>query len=330
MANGLSNVGAMATGTLTDEEYGKLPGLRGPTGSAYQIAGLDEYQTEQRGLSDGMAAAPDLAGATAGTLGDQQALQNYIQSIAMGHGETAADQMLRNAQGQQARSAQSLGVSMGGGMNPALAMRGIQGAQAQGMGDIAGRSALQKLQEQEQFAGMAQRGGAQLFEQQFKVNQQEFANNMAVTQAKSDIANRIFSSSRDQTGFNVSLDQNRQSFAQIQRLQQQQQAADMARSQSNMIRGIVRGGLTVAGGVVGGVAGAFAGGAGAVPGAMGGMAAGGALGNAFAADEQSKMDPALMTALSRPQSAPVMPPPQHVGGTDTTGGYALPRSRVGH
>ena len=308
MANGLSNVGAVATGTLTDEEYGKLPGLQGPQGGQYQIAGLGDYQNEQRGLSQGMANAPDLAGATAGVMGDQQALQNYIQSVAMGHGETAADQMLRNAQVQQARQSQSLGVSMGGGMNPALAMRGIQGAQAQGMGDIAGKSALQKLQEQQQYSHMAQAGNAQLYQQKYQQAQQTFQNEMAITQAKSDIANRIFDSNRYQTSFNMQLDQNRQAFSNIQRLQAQQQAADMARSQSNMIRGIVRGGLTVAGGVVGGIAGGVAGfGGGAVPGAMGGAALGTALGGVVAADEAAKTDPALLAALSKSPSSQSLP-----------------------
>lgn len=324
MADILTNVGGTLTGAMGEDEYGALPGLEGPNRGAYQIAGGQQYQDEMGAISGGLAGAPDLQGATAKVQGDQSALQAYLQSVAMGHGETAADRMFQNATAQNARQAQSAAVSAGG-MNPALAMRQIQGAQSAGMGDIAGKSAAQKLQQQEHFAGMAQQGNAQMFQQQFQQAQTDFQNKMMRSREQADIAGRIFQASRDQTSYNVAYDQNRQAFAQLQRLQAQQQAADLKRSQGNAIKGIARGGLTALGGVVGGVAGAFAGGGGAVPGALGGMAAGGALGNAVLADEQAKMDPALLAAMSKQ-------PAQYSGPTSREGmaqmgedqGYLMP------
>ncbi len=302
--------------------YSGLPTINGPSANNYQINGLTPYLQQLNGLSGqagqsgqqasqnmgGVAGqytnlqgqvpgAPDLQGATSGTMGQEGQLQNYLQSIAMGQGQTAADVMLQQGQQTAARNMQSAAVSQGGGMNPALAMRQLYGAQAANAGNIAGQAAQQKLQEQQQYTGMAEQGANQLYGQQFQNQQQGFQNNMAnvaqqqaliqsrqtalqqqfadqmsTTQAQNDIANNYFSANNQQTQYNVDLQNAQTAYQTMQYQNQLGQRQAQAQASAGLLHGILSGVGTAGGAVLGGLAG------GPMGAVAGGMAGGALLG----------------------------------------------------
>lgn len=291
---GLQDLGANLTGTLTDEQNKSLPQLVGPNASNYQIPGMQQYTDTLTGIGNGLAAnqTPNFTDQNAGQMGNQTALQAYMQNVAMGRAPSAADAMLQTAQTNANRAQQSNAVS-NGGMNPALAQRYSAGAQAGIQGDIAGKSAMQKLQEQQSFGNMASNTSQAMMQQRSRDSQQQYADNMATLQARQDVANNIFAGNRAQTQYNVELDQNRQAFSTIQRLQQRQQMLDQQRAQAAIIHGIAAG--------VGTAAGAALGSFGGPP----GMALGASLGGSLAGSlvpgggAPSGTDPALLALLSR-------------------------------
>lgn len=219
--------------------------VQGPSQASYQIPGMQDYinQSSQNSGEIGQQSA-DLSGATNSTLAGEQQLQGYNQNIAMGNGETAADQMLRNAQGTAGRQLQS-GVASSQSQSPALALRQLLNTQGALQGNIAGQSAQQKLQEQQQYAGIAQRGNDQLYQQQFQRTQQDYVNKVQNVQARQDIANGIFSANRAQGSLNASYDQNRQAFQQFQAQQGMQIEQDRARAHAALAQMLVKGGMAV-------------------------------------------------------------------------------------
>lgn len=241
--------------------------VQGPQAGSYQIPGMQDYinQSGQNSQEFGGLSA-DLTGATQGAMDQGAQLQSYNQNIAMGNGETAADQMLRNAQGTAGRSLQS-GVASAQNQSPALALRQLLNTQGAMQGNIAGQSAQQKLQEQQQYAGLAQRGQEQQFAQNFQRTQQDYANKMGNVQARQDIANGIFTANRAQGSLNASYDQNRQAFQQFQMQQQAQIEQDRARASAALAQMLVKGGLQVG---TGALTGLLAGGSGAAGGAVSG------------------------------------------------------------
>lgn len=257
------------TGTMSPEAYDRLPQVDGPKQDAYQIGGLGDYTQQLGALQGKVPGAPDLTGATQGSLQNQQAITSYLQRVGMGQEKTAANAMFDQGAAQNARQAQSAGVSMGGGQNPALAMRQILGAQSAGMGDLAGRSAVQKMQEQQQAMQAAGQNNRALYEMQFQNQQQTFQNQMASINQTAQLADRVFSANRAQTGYNIEYQQNQQAFQQWQRSQKLAQE----QAQSAAIGKFIAMGLQVAGTVGAGIA---TGGLSTAAGAAGGMGAVGA------------------------------------------------------
>lgn len=264
------------TGTMSPEAYARLPQVQGQDQGAYQINGLGDYTQQLGQLQGRVPGAPDLTGATQGAVGNQQAIQSYLQRVGMGQQQTAANAMFDQGAATNARQAQSAGVSMGGGQNPALAMRQILGAQSAGIGDLAGRSAIQKMQEQQQAMQAAGQNNQQLYNMQFQNAQQTFHNNMASINQTSELASKVFQANAAQTGYNVQYQQNQQAFQMWQRQQQQAQEQQQAAA----IGKFIAMGLNVAGQVGAGIATgglSTAVGAGGALGAAGGAAGAGAL-----------------------------------------------------
>ena len=281
------------TGSLTQADYNRAPQVNPVGKGTYQIPGLGDYTSQMGGLAGQVPGSPDFQGATAGTMQNQQALQNYLQSVALGQQPTAADVMLQQAQQQAGRQMQSQAVS-NQGMNPALGMRQLFQAQATQNAGIAGQSAQQKLQQQQQYAGMAQQGGQALFQQQMQQQQQQFADTMQGIQAKRDIANGIFSANRAQTSFNVEQAQNQQAFEMYKNQQALQAIQDQKRGTASMIHGIAAGVGTLAGGILGStIAPGIGTGLGAMAGGqfLGGLFGGGGGGQSF--------NPAMMAMLAQ-------------------------------
>lgn len=248
------DVGRFLTGGVDPNTVQSLMNnVKPPDQNAYKIPGLEDYVGQQQGFGGEVGGLnADLNGATAGQRGQNQQLQGYFQQQAMGQGgPTAADQLLNNAQGAAARNLQSASVSAGGN-NPALALRQMLGAQSAVQGNIAGQSAQQKLQEQQQYAALAQRGGQDLYQQDFQREQQNYANKMANVQARADIANNIFGANRSQTSLNVDREKNQQAFQMWQYEQQQQMERDRARNAAVLPQLAIQGGMTALGGFGGG------------------------------------------------------------------------------
>jgi hypothetical protein len=217
----------------------------------------------------------DLNGATAGARGQQSTLQDYFMRIAQGQGETGADQLLRNAQGAASRNLQSASVSAGGN-NPALALRQMLGAQSAVQGDIAGKSAAQKLQEQQQYGNMAANNAGQMYQQDFQRAQQDYANKMSNVQARQDIANGIFSAQRSQTSLNADYDKSRMAFENWKYEAAKQAEQDRARAAAVLPEMAIKFGLGVgASALGGGLAGAIGGAAGQAAGGAASAAGGG-------------------------------------------------------
>lgn len=297
----LSNAGSFLTGSLSEDDYGKLPQAQGPDRAAYQLGGVDQYKDTMGGLASDMPNAPDLQAATQPQMQQNQALQQYLQAVALGQAPTAADRMFQTAAAQNARQAQSSAVSAQG-MNPALAMRQMFGAQSAGMGDIAGKAAQQKLQQQAQYAGLAQQGGAQQVAQQMQVAERDFQMKMSRQAAQADIANGIFNAERAQTSYNVDYDKNKMAFSNMNRLMEQKKMEDLARSRAAIIK-MGMGALTTAGGAA-----LTATGAGAIPG-LGMMGAGAGMMGGAAGGGNSGMSPEMLQMLSQ------------MGGTKAGGTY---------
>jgi hypothetical protein len=266
---------------MSPEAYARLPQVQGTDPNAYKINGLGDYTSQLGGLESKVPGAPDLTGATQGAVGNQQAITAYLQRVGMGQQSTAADAMLQSGEAQNARQAQSATASNASGMNPALAMRQILGAQSQGMGDIAGRSAQQKLQEQQSAMTAAGQSNQALYNMQFQNQQQTFQDNMASINQTAALAQDVFSANRAQTGYNVQYQQNQQAFQQWQRQQEMQQQ----QSQSAAMGKFIQMGLQVAGSV-GGMA--FGGGMGGSVGGFLGNLAGGAARSAFSRSGQGE------------------------------------------
>lgn len=233
--------------------------VQGPNAGAAQIAGLPQYQSTMQGLSQQYGNTNvDLGAATQGATQQGQQLGNYFTNVATGQGETAADQMLRNAQGAAGRQLQS-GVVSAQGQSPALALRQLLNSQSALAGDIAGQSAQQKLQEQEQYGQLAQQNQQAQFQQQFQQAQQGFQNSMARLNAQRDIAQGLFDASARQTSYNMQADSNRMAFQQFMFQQQSQIATDQARQNAALAQLLIKGGLTAGGAALGGGMGASAG-----------------------------------------------------------------------
>ena len=281
------------TGSLTQADYNRAPQVNAIGKGTYQIPGLGDYTSQLGGLAGQVPGSPNFQAGTAGTMANQQALQNYLQSVALGQQPTAADVMLQQAQQQAGRQMQSQAVS-NQGMNPALGMRQLFQAQATQNAGIAGQSAQQKLQEQQAYSGMAQQGNAQMFQQQMGQMQQQFADTMQGIQAKRDIANNIFSANREQTSFNVEQAQNQQAFEMYKNQQALQAMQDQKRGVSSMIHA----GLTAAGTLAGGFLGsAIAPGIGT---GLGAMAGGQLLGGLFGGGGGGQnFNPAMMAMLAQ-------------------------------
>lgn len=262
------------TGTMSPEAYGRLPQVQGTDQNAYQISGLGDYTSQLGQLEGRTPGAPDLTGATQGSLQNQQAITSYLQRVGMGQEKTAANAMFDQGAAQNARQAQSAGVSMGGGQNPALAMRQILGAQSAGMGDLAGRSAVQKMQEQQSAMQAAGQNNQAQYQMQFQNQQQTFQNNMSSINQTAQLAHQVFQANQAQTGYNVQYQQNQQAFQMWQRQQQMQQEQQQAAAVGKFIQM----GLQVAGSVGGMAMGGGMGGA-----ALGGLGqlAGGAIAGAL-------------------------------------------------
>lgn len=332
------------SGNISQDNYNAAPQVSGINPSTYQIPGMQNYASQQQGLGQqagqlgqaqnaqmggfgqqigslqgSIPGAPDLNSATGGTMQNQQALQSYLQKVAMGQAPSAADQMLQNQQGMLARQQQSQAVSAGGGMNPALAMRQLFQNNANQNAQLAGQGAAQKLQEQQAFGGMAQQGNQQLYNNQFQnaqqgfqnqntqynqqlqnvqnqaqVAQQQFQNNMTTNRAQQDVANGIMSANRAQTNYNVEAAQNQQAFQQMQRAEYMQHQQDLARSHAALGHALVSGLGTAGGAVAGGlIAGPM--------GAMAGSQLGGSLANGLIGGPQGGggggMDPTMLAMM---------------------------------
>jgi hypothetical protein len=360
MANPLDDLGHAITGTATDEEFNKLPQVQAQNPGAYQIQGQGAYNQNMGQLGQqygtqvnptdntqvaGRMALPGVgnySGQNAGQIGNQTALQQYLQSVAMGQAPSAADAMLQTAGAQAARAQQSQAASMGGS-NPALAMRQMYGAQSGIQGNIAGQAAQQKLGEQAQFGQMAgnlsqgitqqqtrdtsqnindQQGqfnaGIQQNQQQFQQQQQQFLNqqqnfqnNMNKLNAQRDVQQGIYNASRDQTSYNVQREQNNQAFSAMQREQALTHQQDNLRSRAALIKAGAGAATAVGGGAL------MATGAGAPIGAAmlgGGL---GMMGSAASGGGSSGMDPGLLAMMAQGKGAPPAP---------GNGGYVDPYS----
>lgn len=248
----LSDAGNWLTGGVSQSDYNSLPGVQAPQQSQYQIQGLGAYQNTQNQLNNQLPSAPNLTGATQGTMDQQTQMQQYLQSVAMGKQPTAADQLLQNSQAQGARQLQA-GTVSAGGMNPALAMRQLFAQQATQQGNMAGQAAQQKLQEQQQYSQLAGQSSQALYSEQFQNQQQQFANQMGLNQAQSQYAQNIFDSNRAQTSFNTQYQQNQTAYQEYMRSQQYQQMQNNAAARGALVRGVLTAGATVAGGAIGGM-----------------------------------------------------------------------------
>ena len=283
------------TGTLSASDYGQAPGVNAVGKDTYQIPGLGDYTSQLSGLAGQVPGSPDYMGSTQGTMDQQQALQQYLQSVALGQQPTAADMMLRNAQGQAGRQMQSQAVSMQGA-NPALAMRQLFQGNAAVQSNLAGQSAQQKLQQQQAYSQMAQQGSAAMFQEQIARQQQQFNDQMRSISAKQDIASGIFNANRAQTSFNVEQAKNQQAFEMYQRGEVLGRIADDKRNKAALYKGIATGIGTAAGAAIGGLA---------LPGVgagAGGMLGGSLLGGLMPGGGGGGFDPRMLAAMAGRQA----------------------------
>lgn len=275
------------TGTLSASDYGQAPKVNGVGKDTYQIPGLGDYTSTLAGLAGQVPGSPDYMGSTQGTMDQQSALQQYLQSVALGQQETAADAMLRNAQGAAGRQMQSQAVSMQGA-NPALAMRQLFQGNATVQSNLAGQSAQQKLQQQQAYSQMAQQGSAAMFQEQMARQQQQFTDQMRSVAAKQDIASGIFNANRTQTSFNIEQAKNQQAFEMYQRGEVLQRIQDDKRNKAALYKGIVTG--------LGAAAGA------AIGGGMGGMLGGSLAGSLMPGGGGGGFDPRMLAAMAGQQA----------------------------
>lgn len=288
------------SGDVSQGAYNAAPKVNPVGASTYQNPNNADYANSMQGAGNEFGAETQQAnqgiqGIQGGAgVQDQQALQKYLQSVAMGQAPSAADQMLQNQQAQLGQRQQSQMVSAGQGMNPALAMRQLFQNQNTQSAQLAGQGAQQKLQEQQQFAGMAQQGGQALYNQQMQATQQQYENSMGATRAKQAVAQGIYNANDRQTSYNIDHAQNQQAYETMMRQEYMQHAQDQARASARIGHAVINGGLTVGGAVVGGMTGG-------PMGAMAGGAAGGALGNAITGSGSSNynIDPALIAAMTK-------------------------------
>lgn len=226
---------ANVLGTVGPTAYAQAPGVTAPNQATYQIPGLSDYTSQLSQLQNGMPGAPDLTGATSGATQMQQSILDYLRGVGSGQTTTAADAMFQQGSAQAARNAQSQAVSAQG-MSPGLAQRQIAGANSAAMGNIAGQSAQQKLQQMMTANQMGLAGARNLAQQQMVTQQAEFQNRMMRNQAVADLGQRIFSANQTQTNYNVEFAQNKQAFEQYMRTQYLDQVSRQAAARAKIIQ----------------------------------------------------------------------------------------------
>lgn len=212
----LQQVGDAISGSASQGTYQNAENsVAAPDQAASQISGLGNYTGTLGALSSQVPSTPNFTGATAGTMSQEQNLQNYFQNVANGNQNTAADQTLQNSQAAGARQLQSGEVSAQG-QSPALAMRQLFANQATQQGNIAGQSAQQKLQEQQQGASNAMGASANIFGQQTQNLQQTYSDTMNSLNSQAQMAQGVFNANAAQTSYNMQYQSNQMAYQQYQ------------------------------------------------------------------------------------------------------------------
>jgi hypothetical protein len=205
-------------------------GVQAQDQNAYNINGVQAYtnQLGQNAQAIGNLNQPNLNAQIAPQIGQQTQLQQYLQGVGMGTQQTAADAMLQSSlNNQQANNLSSMAANRGS-VNPALALRQTQNANAQAQGQNTQQAAQQKLQEQ--FSGAQQAAGlSQSINQQVTgASQQQYQNQLNNILQQNQTLGQQFQGNLAQTNLNVQYQQNNQNYQEFIEQQQVQQAQQQA------------------------------------------------------------------------------------------------------